>query len=383
VEQAAAKVCQIAARGQMQERARSTRSFELGLEIGAFAVPSWLLFGGIALAFVYSSKPKYLSLHGLLNLEVSSGFNPIDTDAVLGFWLLFWLLLGVELSLLTTFGTLWFARRELPPPRALPPLDEQSPPRCHLCGAGLSRGGVRRRCDHCGTSNLVDGQAFDAQIVAMNEQLNVLERGLDERARAAGTVVTPLVMASAFYPVVLLFAIPIATIWARRTRPDLLAVHAVLLGLVALSVLLWWSRAGDGVRSLASLTPGAGLWVRGRPYTVTGVLEGLGSYLSAGSKAVVARPAHEQGDELAIAAMGTDEHGRFACFWLKPGGEPLAGSAPTETAVVTLSGPQNATQGTVVGGSPVRLFVGPLAPGAQPRWTLAPTTLGGDELLVP
>lgn len=127
--------------------------------VAAFSVVSWALFGGIALSMVYSEKPLRSPLAALARGKSAEETHP--SPHVLAWWLLFLILAGVELSLFTAFASLFYVRKPLPPPRALPPLDAQSPPRCYLCGGSLHDGGLTRKCRYCASTNLVDGRAFE------------------------------------------------------------------------------------------------------------------------------------------------------------------------------------------------------------------------------
>ncbi|MFO0562571.1 MAG: hypothetical protein U0269_31430 [Polyangiales bacterium] len=380
IEDAAAKVCRLAARSQRQERLRDELSFDQGLMATAFAIPSWLLFGGIALAMVYSEKPSRLSLWQLLNTEQIGGGNTPETGTVLAFWLLFLIIAGVELSLFTVFTSLWFLRKPLPPPRALPPLDAQSPPRCHLCGAGLTQGGLTRRCRHCGTNNLVDGRAFDAQITALHEQLSWIEHEVLSRGELAGRASDKVIMASAFYPIGLLLALPLGMIGTPRTAPELVPALYVLAALVALSVLAWLSRSSSNALPFVTPALGATVHVKGRRYTVIGRIDAPPNGAIAGADSLaILRSLDREGLELAINPFATRDEQR--CFELRSGGAPLESPAPHTTSL-TLASAQGPTSAACTQEPSPRIFIGALNTGTTPQWTLVAASIGEDELLL-
>ncbi len=382
VEQAAEKVCRLAHRAQQQERTRDERSGELGLMAAAFAIPSWLLFGGIALAMVYSEKPERLSLWDLLHTEQIADGNTAATGAVLAWWLLFLIIAGVELSLFTVFASLFYLRKPFEPPKALPPLDAQSPPRCHLCGAGLTSHGLTRRCRHCGTNNLVDGRSFDAQITAMHEQLSVIDHAVDERSAIAGSAADKVVMASAFYPITLLLALPLGLLIVPRSAPELLPALAALGALVALSILAWLSRWKSHARHLSDSALGSNLRIKGRAYVVSGRIDATAATIAGAQSLAIASPLHNEGAQLAVDLWDNYGVQGVRAFELRPGGVPYAPDPAIALATLSLQSPQGPATAQATQEPSPRIFTSVLNTGAVPTWTLHPLALAPEDLLL-
>ncbi|MBL8683244.1 MAG: hypothetical protein JNK05_29010 [Myxococcales bacterium] len=382
VEAAADKVSRLAWREQHAQRKHEDASLESGLLMGLFGGVSWLLFGGIAFAMVFSEKPEAMGLVELLGTSQSASGNTAEMGVVMAWWLLVLLLAGLGATVFFSFSLLFYQRKPLAPLRALPPLDASSPPRCHLCGGGLAAGGLARRCRYCGASNLVDGRSFDAQIDALSEQLSVIDHALVERAIPIGRSIDSMVKFSAFFPIALLLFFPLTMVGTPRTMPELLPALAVIWALAFVAILLWLSRFKSHARHVSDVACGDAVLVRGRPFVVRALVEAKTNGLVPSQRLLLLEPRSGSNDWLLVDTQWRSlEEGHRALALARPT-EPRAPSAQSVVVpLVFVDAHGVATPWTAVTGPEIALCQGANATSA-PAWIGRWTPLHGEAVVL-
>lgn len=166
-------------------------------------------------------------------------------------------------------------------------------------------------------------------------------------------------MFSAFYPILLLLALPLGMFGSPRTMPELLPVLAALAALVALSVLAWlsrWSSNGAAPLRRAARRHAAREGPRVR------VLGPRSARERDHRRSAFARDFAPRSRRRAPKPRAQPRERRISqmrCFELRPGGAPFAQDPASTLSAVSVESPQGAAQAQVTSESP-RIFTGVL-----------------------
>lgn len=372
-----AQLSRVVAREQRVLAAQLSDVTSLAWMVPVFAVVTWALFGGFALALVGAETEDGFLAFLRRAHTASDGFD----GGVAMWWLLFALVAGLAVTLSSYLGLLHRIRGQVRVPPSLPPLSAGAPPRCRVCGGLLAGHGVRRACGFCGAANLADGHAVTASTADLTEQLRLLEQRLLGATGVTHDWAFRLIYATAAYPIVLILAVP-AGLWLPATRPDLLWILALLAAPAPIFALLVARQSLPPDPGMAKLRPGDRIRVRGVIHQVHGKLDVNSGQLPT-EVGVLFLIGPDGGGEPTLAAYFYEVSGVAAgrAFAVEPGGAPLEpGAVLSRVGVDDVAG--HSDYAAPRDEPAIRLFdVAQPAPGSRPRWTLTATDLDADDLV--
>jgi predicted RNA-binding Zn-ribbon protein involved in translation (DUF1610 family) len=203
------------------------------LPLGVIAL-FWTLVCGVHLAMFNEGLSGLPSLEFFLS-DAPAGGDEIGYNARRGVWWVVYLnVTGIAVSaLLGAWSGLIAGRVVVQTLEPLPPLSEDDPPRCRMCGADLPREGQVRRCGYCGSDHLLTGAAYRRRSVTLEESLTRLEAELGESVRARQEALEN----TAFCP--LLLPLPLVFLgWALAFLPPAPAAAWAFTALAAFAALV-------------------------------------------------------------------------------------------------------------------------------------------------
>lgn len=168
--------------------------------------------------------------------DAPAGSDALGYDARRGLWWIVYVnVTGIMLSaLFAAWSGLVAGRVVVRSLQPLPPVRDDEPPRCRLCGADLPAAGRIRRCDYCGSDHLLTGRVFRERAATLEQSLGELEAELGKTVKARQDALEAAAYGPLLLPVPIVFigsgaaflpAAP-AAIWAI---PVLLAVAVLVL----------------------------------------------------------------------------------------------------------------------------------------------------------
>lgn len=383
VHSAAGAISRIASREQRRLLSHENSVSELAWEVPVLAIPCWGIFGGIALLVVNMEKPSGLSFARFLLSGVS---NHASKGAISSWWVLFFGILGLALTLVSYLFILWRIRGAVQPPPSMGPLSSGGPARCHLCGAGLPGAEVRRVCRSCGAANLVDDAKFEASatdLAAHVQHLHALDQqGTVQLSTWSGRVL----YSAAFFPILLLVGIPFGW-FAPGASPKLLLLPGMIAALAVPLTILLLVQSTPSTLAIGDVPPGGSLRIRGVLHNVVAILDVDMTRVrtQCGLLHLVA-PEGSASPTLAFTVLTSSGGTSVPAFLVTEGG-PALGSGqndPSKLSAVKIRESSGIVEAMApVGEEVIRIFstTAP-APGVAPRWTLTATQLEADDVLI-